>query len=30
MTKIPLDDILEGLYKLGIRESQKVKTVMEL
>ena len=30
MTKIPLDDILEGLYKLGIRESEKLKTVLEL
>ena len=26
MTKIPHDDILEGLYKLRIRESEKVKT----
>ena len=30
MTKIPLDDILEGLYKLRIRESEKLKTVFEL
>ena len=30
MTKIPSDDILEGLYKLRIRESQKLKTVLEL
>ena len=30
MTKIPLDDILEGLYKLRIRESEKLKTVLEL
>ena len=30
MTKIPLDDILEGLYKLRIRESDKLKTVLEL
>ena len=30
MTKIPSDDILEGLYKLRIRESEKLKTVMEL
>ena len=30
MTKIPSDDILEGLYKLRTRESQKVKTVLEL
>ena len=30
VTKIPLDDILEGLYKLRIRESDKLKTVLEL
>ena len=30
MIKIPLDDILEGLYKLRIRESEKLKTVLEL
>ena len=30
MTKIPPDDILEGLYKLTIRESGKLKTVLEL
>ena len=30
MTKIPSDDILEGLYKLRIRESEKFKTVLEL
>ena len=30
MTKIPSDDILESLYKLRIRESQKLKTVLEL
>ena len=30
MTKIPLDDILEGMYKLRIRESEKLKTVLEL
>ena len=30
MTKIPHDDILEGLYKLRIRESDKFKTVLEL
>ena len=30
MTKIPPDDILEGLYKLRIRESVKLKTVLEL
>ena len=29
MTKIP-SDILEGLYKLRIRESEKLKTVLEL
>ena len=30
MTKIPFGDILEGLYKLRIRESEKLKTVLEL
>ena len=30
MTKIPSDDILEILYKLRIRESEKLKTVLEL
>ena len=30
MTKIPSDDIFEGLYKLRIRESGKLKTVLEL
>ena len=30
MTEIPPDDILEGLYKLRTRESQKLKTVLEL
>ena len=30
MTKIPPDDILEGLYKLRIRASGKLKTVLEL
>ena len=25
MTKIPHDDILEGLYKLRIRESEKIQ-----
>ena len=30
MTKIPPDDILEGLHKLRIRESDKLKTVLEL
>ena len=28
MTKIPSDDILEGLYKVRIRESEKPKTVL--
>ena len=30
LTKIPPDDILEGLYNLRIRESEKLKTVLEL
>ena len=30
MTQIPSDDILEILYKLRIRESDKPKTVLEL
>ena len=30
MTKISPDDILEGLYKLRTRESEKLKTVLEL
>ena len=30
MTKIPSDEILEGLYKLRIRESEELKTVLEL
>ena len=30
MTKIPPDEILEGLYKLRIRESEKLKAVLEL
>ena len=30
MTKIPHDNILEGLYKLRIRDSEKLKTVLEL
>ena len=30
MTKIPSDDILEGLYKSRIRESEKLKTVLKL
>ena len=29
-TKIPPDEILERLYKLRIRESEKLKTVLEL
>ena len=29
MTKLPHDDILEGLYKLRRRESEKLKTVLE-
>ena len=29
MTKIPLDDIFEGQYKLRKRESEKLKTVLE-
>ena len=29
-TQIPSDDILEGLYNLRIRESEKLKTVLEL
>ena len=29
MTKIPSDDILEGLYTLRIREPEKLKTVLE-
>ena len=28
--QIPSDDILEGLYKLRIRESEKLKTVLEM
>ena len=28
--KIPSDDILEGSYKLRIRESEKLKTALEL
>ena len=28
--EIPSDDILDGLYKLRIRESEKLKTVLEL
>ena len=30
MTKIPHDDILEGLYKFRMRESEKLMTVLEL
>ena len=30
MTQIPPDDILEGLYQLRIRGSEKLKTVLEL
>ena len=30
MTKIPSDEILESLYTLRIRESEKLKTVLEL
>ena len=30
MTTIPTDDIFEGSYKLRIRESEKLKTVLEL
>ena len=30
MSKIPSDDILESLYKLIIRESAQLKTVLEL
>ena len=30
MTKIPSDDILEEFYKLRIRESEKLKTALEL
>ena len=30
MTKSPSDDILERLYKFRIRESEKLKTVLEL
>ena len=30
MTQIPPDDILESLYKSRIRESEKLKTVLEL
>ena len=30
ITKIPSDDILEGFFKLRIRKSEKLKTVLEL
>ena len=30
MTKIPPDDILEGLYKLRVRESETLKIVLGL
>ena len=30
MTKIPSDVILESLYKLRVRESEQLKTVLEL
>ena len=30
MTQIASDEILEGLYKLRIRESEKLKTALEL
>ena len=30
MTQIPSDDILEILYKLRVRECEKLKTVLEL
>ena len=30
MSKIPSDDILESLYKLRIRESEQLKTLLEL
>ena len=30
MEQFPSDDILEGLYKLRVRESEKIKTVLEL
>ena len=30
MTKIPRDDVLESLYKLRVRESDQLKTVLEL
>ena len=30
MSKIPSDDVLESFYKLRIRESDQLKTVLEL
>ena len=30
MTKVPTDDVLESLYKLRIRESVQLKTVLGL
>ena len=30
MTQIPSDDTLDNLYKLRIRESEKLKTLLEL
>ena len=30
MSKIPLDDFLENLYKSSFRESDQLKTVLEL
>ena len=30
LTKIPSDDVLESLYKLRMRESNQLKTVLEL
>ena len=30
MTKIPPDDVLDSLYKLGMRESDQLKTALEL
>ena len=30
MSKIPSDDVLESMYKLRIRESAQLKTVLEL
>ena len=30
MSKIPSDDVLESLYKLRIRESEQLKTVLEV